>query len=144
VSGCQRAYGEEQGQETKEAATMAPKKEDGRTRRKAAPAGWILYCAHARRFSLNYCEHENASISRTAADDLKHLQLHADRGDGRAHGTRAPDPETSTPGRLTDGHLRCRSNFHHVDGRDLTGPPSCSAGPPGPVYEGTQILAAGA
>jgi hypothetical protein len=35
VSGCQRTYGEEQGQETKEAATMmTPKKEDGRTRRK--------------------------------------------------------------------------------------------------------------
>jgi hypothetical protein len=35
VSGCQRAYGEEQGQETKEAATMTPKKE-GCTRRKTS------------------------------------------------------------------------------------------------------------
>jgi hypothetical protein len=39
VSGCQRAYGEEQRQETKEVVTMAPKKEDGRTRRKTSAGG---------------------------------------------------------------------------------------------------------
>jgi hypothetical protein len=39
VPGYQRAYGEEQGQETKEAATMAAKKEDGRTRRKTSAGG---------------------------------------------------------------------------------------------------------
>ena len=38
VSGGQRAYGEEQGQETEEATIMAPKKE-GRTQRKTSAGG---------------------------------------------------------------------------------------------------------
>ena len=46
--------------------------------------------------------------------------LHAGRGDGRAAlaRPRGRHPETSTPGRLIDGHLGARSIFHHVDGRD--------------------------
>src|SRR3712207_3630765 len=46
--------------------------------------------------------------------------LQAGRGDGRAAlaRPRGRHPETSTPGRLIDGHLGARSIFHHVDKRD--------------------------
>src|SRR3954464_5373024 len=47
--------------------------------------------------------------------------IHAGRGDGRtdtaAHRRRSG--KTSTPGRLTHGHLNRRPNLHSVDGRSL-------------------------
>ncbi len=52
--------------------------------------------------------------------------LHAGRGHGRVgaavdRGRRYTKPpvRNSTPGRLTDGHLKPTRDFHHVDGHDL-------------------------
>ena len=39
-------------------------------------------------------------------------------GHGRTPRARASNPKNSIPGRLIHGHLRCRRNFHHIDGRD--------------------------
>jgi hypothetical protein len=46
--------------------------------------------------------------------------LHAARGDGRAAlpRRRGRGPPTSTPGRLSDGHLKPPPNSHPIDGRD--------------------------
>jgi hypothetical protein len=46
--------------------------------------------------------------------------LHADRGHGRTHsaGDRRRARQTSTKGRLTNGHLNAQADLHHLDGRD--------------------------
>src|SRR5689334_24989781 len=46
--------------------------------------------------------------------------LHADRGNGRTYtaADRCRRGETSTPGGLTDGHLKLHPNLHLLDGRD--------------------------
>ena len=52
---------------------------------------------------------------------------HAGRGDDRAARARAPDPETSTPGRLSDGPLKPPPNLHPLDGRDPSAWPAAFA-----------------
>src|SRR4051812_1446733 len=47
--------------------------------------------------------------------------IHAGRGNGRTYtaADRCRSGKTSTPGGLTDGHLKCHSNLHQLDGRNL-------------------------
>ena len=47
--------------------------------------------------------------------------LHADRRHGRTEHrpARRPPARSSTPSRMTHGHLKSHPNFHHLDGRDL-------------------------
>src|SRR3954465_15056304 len=49
------------------------------------------------------------------------VPLHANRGNGRTYtdADRRRSHETSTNGRLTNGHLFANPIFHHLDGRDL-------------------------
>src|SRR6516165_12758004 len=49
------------------------------------------------------------------------VPLHANRGNGRTYTATARhrDRQTTTHRRLTNGHLKLHSNFHHLDGRDL-------------------------
>jgi hypothetical protein len=51
---------------------------------------------------------------------LLQLPLHADRGDGRTRTARARHRvgQTSTTGRLTDGHGKLHPDLHHLQGRD--------------------------
>src|SRR5438132_2735865 len=48
------------------------------------------------------------------------VPIHADRGNGRTHTApaRRRTGQTSTHGRLTDGHLKLHPDLHHLDGRD--------------------------
>src|SRR3954471_18970440 len=48
------------------------------------------------------------------------MPLHANRGNGRTYtdADRRRSHETSTYGRLTNGHLFANPLFHHLDGRD--------------------------
>ena len=91
----------------------APTRSSASTRRSSA-APMLSASFPTRPASPGYRRRAARAERRVAAP----MPLHADRGNGRTYtaAARRRARQTSTPGRLIDGHLKLRSDLHQLDG----------------------------